>query len=124
MVFTSVGLPVLPPTSVYELWFIGAGGARPAGLVPAAPPGDDRGTPPVLAPGLTGGDAIGVTVEPVRAGTRRAGRRGPGAAGQPGRAGVTSGQANRPARPPRTVTWPAGIPSSRQTVYSPAGTTG
>jgi anti-sigma-K factor RskA len=64
MVFTSVGLPVLPPTSVYELWFIGAGGARPAGLVPAAPPGDDRGTPPVLAPGLSGGDAIGVTVEP------------------------------------------------------------
>lgn len=67
VVFTSVGLPVLPPTSVYELWFIGAGGARPAGLVPAAPPGPPgagRGTPPVLAPGLSGGDAIGVTVEP------------------------------------------------------------
>jgi anti-sigma-K factor RskA len=67
MVFTSVGLPRLPPTSVYELWFIGAGGARPAGLVPAAPPalpGADRGTPPLLAPGLSGGDAIGVTVEP------------------------------------------------------------
>ncbi len=65
MVFTSVGLPVLPPTSVYELWFIGAGGARPAGLVPAAPPGTGQGTPPVLAAGLSGGDAVGVTVEPV-----------------------------------------------------------
>ena len=64
MVFTSVGLPVLPPTSVYELWFIGAGGARPAGLVPAAPPGTGRGTPPVLAAGLSGGDVVGVTVEP------------------------------------------------------------
>jgi hypothetical protein len=57
MVFTSAGMPVLPPSSVYELWFIGAGGARPAGLVPVAPA-------PVLAAGLSGGDAIGVTVEP------------------------------------------------------------
>ena len=64
MVFTSVGLPLLPPTSVYELWFIGTGGARPAGLVPAAPPGEREGTTPVLASGLSGGDAIGVTVEP------------------------------------------------------------
>lgn len=57
MVFTGAGLPALPPTSVYELWFIGAGGARPAGLVPLTPA-------PVLAAGLAGGDAIGVTVEP------------------------------------------------------------
>ena len=57
MVFTGAGLPVLPPSSVYELWFIGAGGARPAGLVPPTPA-------PVLAAGLSGGDAIGVTVEP------------------------------------------------------------
>jgi anti-sigma-K factor RskA len=64
MVFTSVGLPVLPPTSVYELWFIGAGGARPAGLVPTAPSGELEGTPPVLASGLSGGDAVGITVEP------------------------------------------------------------
>jgi anti-sigma-K factor RskA len=62
MVFTSAGLPVLPPTSVYELWFIGSGGARPAGLVPPAP--SDGTPPPVLAPGLSGGDAVGVTVEP------------------------------------------------------------
>ena len=64
MVFTSVGLPVLPPTSVYELWFIGAGGARPAGLVPTVSPGTRQGTTPVLAAGLSGGDVVGVTVEP------------------------------------------------------------
>jgi anti-sigma-K factor RskA len=64
MVFTSVGLPVLPPASVYELWFIGTGGARPAGLVPSAPSGGLESTPPVRASGLSGGDAIGVTVEP------------------------------------------------------------
>lgn len=57
MVFTSTGLPVLPPSSVYELWFIRGGGARPAGLVPLT-------AAPVLAPGLAAGDAIGVTVEP------------------------------------------------------------
>jgi len=64
VVFTSTGLPMLPPTSVYELWFIGSGGARPAGLVPPAPAGQVRVTAPVLAAGLTGGDAFGVTVEP------------------------------------------------------------
>jgi hypothetical protein len=64
VVFTSVGLPVLPPASVYELWFIGAGGARPAGLVPAVSPGTGPGTTPVLAAGLASGDAVGVTVEP------------------------------------------------------------
>jgi hypothetical protein len=58
MVFTSAGLPALPPASVYQLWFIGPKGARPAALVPRVPA-------PVLASGLSGGDAIGVTVEPV-----------------------------------------------------------
>jgi anti-sigma-K factor RskA len=57
MVFTSTGLPLLPPSSVYELWFIGGGGARPAGLVPPT-------AAPVLAPGLSAGDVVGVTVEP------------------------------------------------------------
>jgi anti-sigma-K factor RskA len=58
-VFTSSGLPVLPPSSVYELWFIGSAGVRPAGLVPAG-----GATVPVLASGLSGDDAVGVTVEP------------------------------------------------------------
>ena len=62
VVFTSSGLPVLPPSSVYELWFIGSAGVRPAGLVPTP----DRGAAAVLvlASGLSSGDAIGVTVEP------------------------------------------------------------
>lgn len=62
-VFTSVGLPELPAASVYELWFIGARGARPAGLVPAAA-GTGAATPPLRAPGLEPGDSVGVTVEP------------------------------------------------------------
>ena len=63
MVFTSVGLPVLPPTSVYELWFIGSAGVRPAGLVPSPDP-DGLASVLVLASGLSPDDAVGVTVEP------------------------------------------------------------
>ena len=54
VVFTSSGLPVLPPSSVYELWFIGSAGVRPAGLVPAPDP-DGAAAVPVLATGLSGG---------------------------------------------------------------------
>jgi hypothetical protein len=61
IVFTSSGLRTLPSTEVYELWFIGDGGARPAGLVPPASAG---GTEPVLASGLEPGDKVGVTIEP------------------------------------------------------------
>jgi anti-sigma factor RsiW len=61
IVFTSSGLPVLPSSQVYELWFLGRGTARPAGLVPEAVGGS---TAPVLASGLVIGDSIGVTVEP------------------------------------------------------------
>ena len=73
MVFTSSGLPALPPTHVYELWFIGSAGVRPAGLVPpvrsapGGPPGRAPGggaTAPVLASGLSADDSVGVTVEP------------------------------------------------------------
>jgi len=61
IVFTSSGLRVLPSSQVYELWFLGPGSARPAGLVPAAVRGS---TAPVLASGLKTGDSVGVTVEP------------------------------------------------------------
>jgi anti-sigma-K factor RskA len=61
MVFTSSGLHDLPPQKVYELWFLGPGSARRAGLVP--PPTGDT-TVPVLASGLQPGDKVGVTVEP------------------------------------------------------------
>jgi anti-sigma-K factor RskA len=62
MVFTSAGLPALPASQVYQLWFLGAGSPRSAGLVPAA--GSSGSTAPVLASGLAAGDKIGVTVEP------------------------------------------------------------
>ena len=54
IVFTSFGLRALPVTEVYELWFIGHGGARPAGLVP--PPGDGGGTRPGAGFRLEPGD--------------------------------------------------------------------
>jgi anti-sigma-K factor RskA len=63
MVFTSTGLPLLPPSSVYELWFIGSAGIRPAGLVPTPDPSGAAAVL-VLATGLAGDDAVGVTVEP------------------------------------------------------------
>ena len=63
VVFTSSGLPALPPSSVYELWFIGSAGVRPAGLVPTPEPAGTAAVL-VLASGLSRDDAIGVTVEP------------------------------------------------------------
>src|SRR5215470_4487860 len=60
MVVTSVGLQSLPPSKVYELWFLGKT-TRPAGLLPPARAGR---TAPVLASGLKVGDKVGVTVEP------------------------------------------------------------
>jgi len=61
IVFTSSGLPALPPAKVYELWLLGPGSARPAGLLPE--PNAGR-TAPVLASGLEAGDKVGMTVEP------------------------------------------------------------
>ncbi|MBO0819580.1 MAG: anti-sigma factor [Nocardiopsaceae bacterium] len=61
LVFTSAGLAPLPSSKVYELWFLGPGAPRRAGLVPASSGGS---TPPVLASGLSPEDKIGVTVEP------------------------------------------------------------
>jgi anti-sigma-K factor RskA len=61
LVFTSTGLPPLPSAKVYELWLLGPGTARPAGLLP--PPTGGR-TAPVLASGVQTDDKVGVTVEP------------------------------------------------------------
>ncbi len=61
IVFTSSGLPALPPAKVYELWLLGPGSARPAGLLPEPSAGK---TAPVLASGLEAGDKVGMTVEP------------------------------------------------------------
>jgi anti-sigma-K factor RskA len=62
MVFTSSGLEALPPSKVYQMWFLGPGNPRSAGLVPAA--NANGSTAPVLASGLESGDKVAVTVEP------------------------------------------------------------
>lgn len=54
------GLRPLPAGKVYELWYISAAGARPAGTFQA---GGNR-TWHVLDGSMSAGDAVGVTVEP------------------------------------------------------------
>jgi anti-sigma-K factor RskA len=61
IVISTAGLPSLADRRVYELWLMGPGGIRPAGLLPAAQAGR---TEPVLASGLIHGDRMGITVEP------------------------------------------------------------
>ena len=61
LVFAAAGLRALPSSRCYELWLMGPGGDRPAGMLP----GPRRGmTGPVIAPGLSSGDRLGLTVEP------------------------------------------------------------
>ena len=55
------GLRGLPSGSTYELWYIDAGGATPAGTFDV---GDDGKRTVVLAGEMGFGDTIGVTVEP------------------------------------------------------------
>ena len=60
LVFTAARLPALPSSRRYELWLMGSGGARPAGMLPAA----HRGmTAPVIVDGIAAGDKVGLTVE-------------------------------------------------------------
>jgi anti-sigma-K factor RskA len=62
LVFTSKGMPGLPPSKTYQLWVIAANGrATSAGLLARA---TDGTTAPVLAGRLVRGDTVGVTVEP------------------------------------------------------------
>jgi anti-sigma-K factor RskA len=61
LVFAATGLRALPPTRCYELWLVGPGEDRPAGMLP--PPRQDR-TGPVIATGLAARDRLGLTVEP------------------------------------------------------------
>lgn len=55
------GLAPLPATHVYELWYIDASGARPAGTFTV---GSSGSTWRVLEGQMAAGDTIGVTVEP------------------------------------------------------------
>ncbi len=61
LVFAAAGLRVLPSSECYELWLMGPGGDRPAGMLPEPRQGM---TGPVIASGLTAGDRLGLTIEP------------------------------------------------------------
>ena len=61
LVFAARGLRALPPSRRYELWLMGPGGDKPAGMLPGPRNGM---TGPVLASGLRPGDRLGLTIEP------------------------------------------------------------
>jgi anti-sigma-K factor RskA len=63
LVFTARGLPALPAARVYELWLVGPGGDRPAGMLPQESHGM---TGPVIAGGLRQGDRLMLSVEPAQ----------------------------------------------------------
>ena len=67
LVFAAVDLRELPASQCYELWLVGPGLDRPAGLLPMPSHGM---TGPVIASGLRSGEKLGLTVEPAM-GTRR-----------------------------------------------------
>jgi anti-sigma factor RsiW len=67
LVFTARGLPALPAARVYELWLVGPGGDRPAGMLPQ---GTHGMTGPVIAGGLRQGDQLMLSVEPAQGSTR------------------------------------------------------
>jgi anti-sigma-K factor RskA len=60
LVFATRGLRVLPASRRYELWLMGPGGDKPAGMLPGPRNGM---TGPVLASGLRPGDRLGLTIE-------------------------------------------------------------
>ena len=61
LVFAAADLRALPASQCYELWLVGPGLDRPAGLLPMPSHGM---TGPVIASGLRSGDKLGLTVEP------------------------------------------------------------
>jgi anti-sigma-K factor RskA len=61
LVFTAANLHPLPAAESYELWLMGPGGDRGAGMVPGSRPGSAG---PMVVSGLTSGDRVGLTVEP------------------------------------------------------------
>jgi anti-sigma factor RsiW len=61
LVFAAQGLRNLSLSRRYELWLMGPGGDKPAGMLPLPRNGM---TGPVLASGLRPGDRLGLTIEP------------------------------------------------------------
>jgi anti-sigma-K factor RskA len=62
LVFTAADLQALPGTENYELWLVGPGGTRPAGMISVT--GRNRMVGPMVVSGLSAGDRVGMTVEP------------------------------------------------------------
>ena len=58
LLFLSRNLPAPPADHVYQLWFVGAGDPRPAGLLPVT------GSAPMMASGVSGAQEVALTVEP------------------------------------------------------------
>lgn len=67
IVFSAQGLRPLSAARRYELWLIGPGGVRSAGMLP--PPSNGM-TPPTVAAGVAAGDKVGLTVEPAAGSAR------------------------------------------------------
>jgi anti-sigma-K factor RskA len=61
LVFAAAGLRALPSSTCYELWLMGPGGDKPAGMLPGSRHGM---TGPVIASGVGSADRLGLTVEP------------------------------------------------------------
>jgi anti-sigma-K factor RskA len=68
LVFTAADLRALPPQEAYELWLIGPSGRRPAGMLAGS--GHGRMIGPMVVSGLSAGDRVGLTVEPVTGSAR------------------------------------------------------
>jgi anti-sigma-K factor RskA len=62
LVFTAADLHVLPAGESYELWLIGPGGTRSAGMIDGS--GHGKMVGPMVVSGLAAGDSVGMTVEP------------------------------------------------------------
>lgn len=56
-VLLAANLPAVPANRVYQVWWLGAGNPRSAGLLPS-------GTAPLVFPGVPGASLVGITVEP------------------------------------------------------------
>jgi anti-sigma-K factor RskA len=67
LVFTASGLRALPTARNYELWLMGPGGTRPAGMLPRPRAGMIG---PMVVSGLAPGDRMGLTVEPAGGSSR------------------------------------------------------
>jgi anti-sigma-K factor RskA len=68
LVFTAAHLPALPAAKAYELWLMGPGGVRPAGMLPHSKAGMIG---PMVVSGVAAGDRVGLTVEPAGGSARR-----------------------------------------------------